>query len=388
MTPDERELRRALEARSGVASPEFRARVRSTLNQERPTTSALSFIALVAAAVLTITTVGVLLLVRLPAPGHGGPVIATPPKSPSSSPKGGGVIYLPTDVQLSAPSGDVVWAFVAESVLFRSTDRGSNWEQRSPPPHHGGGTPEISFVDAQNGWLSIGGVPETQCNGAGEELWRTSDGAATWQQVALVEWTQPARTDTSGISYAQCKEGLSFIDPTHGFLAAWDDNHRPTIYRTSDGGRTWIPSTLPDPPGFITQAGGFVLRAGLVKSFGGTLLVAASGQQGEYVFRSTDGGASWNYVARSSFGANNLTLVTASRWLYIGNDQTGLETTDAGRTWHSYPTDYANAAGVVTVFVFGTDLVGYGTVRGGMNRTLDGGRHWVIIETPGVFWPG
>jgi photosystem II stability/assembly factor-like uncharacterized protein len=193
---------------------------------------------------------------------------------------------------------------------------------------------------------------------------------------------------TGAIAFAQCKQGLSFIDPTHGFLGAWGNLARPTIYRTSDGGRSWAGATLPDPPGFVTQ-GGPGLRAGLVNGFGSNLLVLAMSEQGDgYVFRSTDGGTSWAYVARAGGYAYSFTFVAASRWLVIGNDSSAVETTDAGKTWHPYTTDYSNAAGVGTVFVFGDAQVGYGTVRGGIERTVDGGAHWSIIQTPGVLSPG
>jgi len=37
--------------------------------------------------------------------------------------------------------------------------------------------------------------------------------------------------------------------------------------------------------------------------------------------------------------------------------------------------------------VFADASVGFGTVRGPLYRTRDGGAHWTKIETPGVFWP-
>ncbi len=352
-------------------------------------------VALVAAASLTLATIGVLLVATHlgPAVRHGPPLPATGLVSPTPSPTGKGeqVIYLPTDVQLSAPSGEVVWALVADSLLFRSSDGGNNFEQRNMPPQQVLPKPEISFVDALNGWLATGGSPETQCNGAGDAIWRTTDGGATWQKIASVDYPQ---TSGSGIALSQCKQGLSFVDATHGFLAAWDPDHRPTIYRTSDAGLTWARSTLPDPPGFVTQPGGFSLRAGLVRRFGDVLLLPASGmqdgasQESEYVFRSTDGGARWTFLATTGNAIGNLVFVSATRWLKIDNDSSGQETTDAGRTWHSFVTDYSNAAGVATTFVFADGNVGYGSVRGGIQRTIDGGAHWAIIETPGVFWPG
>ena len=175
----------------------------------------------------------------------------------------------------------------------------------------------------------------------------------------------------------------------HGFLGASDPNSRPTIYRTADGGHTWAPSRLPDPPGFVTLGAGDSLTTGLVKGFGKTLLIPAWGMQpgaqveGEYIFRSVDGGAIWTYLAGGQ-GINTVTFVTESRWLQIFNSGPALETTDAGKTWHSYASDYQSAAGVPSLFAFGDALVGYGTVRGGIGRTLDGGRHWTWIKTPGT----
>jgi photosystem II stability/assembly factor-like uncharacterized protein len=297
---------------------------------------------------------------------------------------------MPTTAQLSAPSSDVVWAFVADGVLFRSTDRGDTWEQRPLPPYHGGGgPPEVSFADAQDGWYTTGGVPETECNGAGEQVWRTTDGGATWQVVAAV--SGPA--GGSGIAYAQCKQGLSFIDSTHGFLDSWDDSHQPTIYRTSDGGRTWTGASLADPPGYITEGAGTALRAGLVRAFGSTLVVPAWGLQpgvqqagllNEYVYRSLDGGTTWHYLAKAPNAADSVTFITASRWLQLIEPDQSMETTDSGRSWHSFPTDYSQAAPIAPEVSFGDPLVGYATVRGTILRTTDGGAHWVMINTPGT----
>jgi photosystem II stability/assembly factor-like uncharacterized protein len=391
VTPDERELRRALDARSGEVSPEFRSRLAGALQQGRPSASALPAIALFTVIVFSLTSVGILLTARnLGQVSHGGPASGSRLASPTET-----QIYMPQTAHLSAPSGDVLWVFFGQGFLFRSTDRGSTWEQRPLPAARGRGYPhpEVSFVDAQQGWFSTGGVPETQCNGAGEEIWRTADGGATWQQVVIVAWTPPKQTD-SGIGYAQCKEGLSFVDGTHGFLAAGDENHQPTIYQTSDGGRTWKGSSLPDPPGFVTRAGGFALRAGLVHESGSSLLVPAWGmnaatQQLEgYVFRSVDAGATWNFAAKIPSPTSSIAIVTASRWLQLIEPDQSSETMDSGKNWHAYPTDYAQAAPVAPDVLFANPIVGYATVRGSIQRTVDGGAHWVMIKTPGVYQPG
>ena len=373
MTPDERDLRRALESRSGDVSPEFRGRLSGALQAGRPAASALPAIAIAVVIILSVASVGILLMSRgagrAPLSGEASPARLA---SPSPTP---GQLAMPQPAELSVPSSEVLWVYFAQGFLFRSTDRGHTWEQRSLPVSQPGVWPEISFVDAQNGWYSTSGSPETQCNGQDTAIWHTSDGGTTWQMLKTI-----------GIGHAQCKEGLSFVDSTHGFLAAWDDNHQPTIYRTADGGTTWTGATMPDPQGFVTQGAGVVLRAGLVREFGSTLLVSALANQGApYVFRSTDGGATWISFARGNLSPpNDIAYVTASRWLQlIGIDQS-VETTDSGRTWHSYSSDYSQAAPIAPVIIFGDSLVGYATVRGSIQRTVDGGLHWVMIKTPGT----
>ena len=374
MTPDERELRRTLDARSGDVSPEFRRRLSGALQGGRPTTNAMPAIALVAVTVLTVVSIGILLMSR-----HTPPVKQANPPGPASSARLGSPwpnhLVLPQMAQISAPSGNVVWVYFGQGFLFRSTDRGDTWEERPLPPVQPGISPEVSFVDAQNGWYTTSAEPETQCTAQHTTIWHTADGGTTWQSLGTV-----------GSNDFQCKQGLSFIDTSHGFVSAYDDNHQPTIYRTSDGGRSWQASTLvtiAPPMGWV--GGVVVLRAGLVKAFGAALLVAANdGRGGEYVFRSLDGGATWSYLAAVSSGPGNVVFVTASRWLQMQGSSGGSETTDAGKTWHPFPNDYTDAAGVASFFYFGDDHVGYGTVRGAIHRTVDGGTRWTDIKTPGT----
>ena len=300
---------------------------------------------------------------------------STPSPTPSQIP-------MPTDAQLSAPSTNVVWALVASSRLFRSTDQGATWQERKWVPYQGGGgAPVISFVDDRNGWALFPGVPATQCLQSGAQLWRTSDGAATWRVVATVtDKTQ----EPKGLPFAQCKEYMAFADSLNGFVAGHDTTFHPIISRTNDGGLTWARSTLPDPPGFVS-AGGNALRVVTMRSFGDIVLaVAFSGAGPAYAFRSTDAGAHWSYLDAVPQGSLNVALVTETRWLLIGNDGSGQETTDGGKSWHPWTSGYQDAAGVASTFVFADANIGYGTVRGGIQRTNDGGRRWSMIKTPGT----
>ena len=268
-----------------------------------------------------------------------------------------------------------MWALVAGTRLFRSSDRGDTWVERTMPPAPGGNV-EVSFADDTNGFVLIPGSAATQCQVQTVSLWKTANGAASWQQITA-----------TGIADGMCKSGLASADATHAIFTAWSPNAAPLIYRTADGGQTWKASTpLPDPPGFTTQGAGATLRPGRPRAFGPTVLVDAvgGGQGTRYVFGSTDDGATFTYASTGPIADAPVAFVTAARWLQIGPPGSSRETTDLGATWHAYTTDYSQAAPVAPEIVFGNSTVGYATVRGGIQRTTDGGAHWTAIKTPGT----
>jgi photosystem II stability/assembly factor-like uncharacterized protein len=297
-------------------------------------------------------------------------------------------ISLPNTVLIDAPSGTVVWVLVGDqaqgSRIFRSSDRGDSWEERSVPPI---GPVELSFIDDREGWAMVptGGccVPPpagAQC-GSPVALSHTADGAATWQAIV------PTGMDPPG----PCKSTVRFVDAQRGFIAAFDPNGSPLVYRTANGGRAWTASQrFPDPPGFTTRPGGPTLGVGKVGVFGSTVLVVAfvrdspvTGQS--YIYRSADSGSTWTYASAAPNAFQDIAFVTATRWLQLSAPGDSKETTDGGATWHAYATEYRQAAPVGPTVVFGDAQVGYATTRGSIQRTSDGGVRWTGIRTPGTF---
>ena len=195
----------------------------------------------------------------------------TAPPSPSVSAT---PITLPSFAQLSAPSGTVLWALVAGTRLFRSSDRGDTWMGRTIPP--GLTNVEVSFADDTNGLLLSPGP--TGCETQTASIWKTVDGAASWQLVTA-----------TGIADAMCKRGLAVSDAAHAFLTAYGPNSGPVTYRSANGGSTWTGSKpLPDPPGFtFTKPGGVVILPGRPRVFGSVVLIDARpyDEQTRYVFR-------------------------------------------------------------------------------------------------------
>jgi photosystem II stability/assembly factor-like uncharacterized protein len=286
----------------------------------------------------------------------------------------------PSFAQLSAPSGSVVWVLVGGARLFRSADRGDTWVERSLPTSLA--NVEVAFADdnlrvdllREDGLLLSPGSSATQCRTDTITIWRTTDGAGSWQQLA-----------PTGIADALCKRGLASAEAPNAFFTAYGPNSGPVIYRTTDGGRTWTASRpLPDPPGRTDVT--VVFLPGRPRAFGSVVLVEARGygQQQRYVFRSTDGGASWAYTSPVPGSDTPTAFVTASRWIQLNPPGQSRETTDGGTNWHAYATDYSQAAPIAPDIVFGDAMVGYATVRGSIQRTTDGGAHWTTIKTPGT----
>jgi photosystem II stability/assembly factor-like uncharacterized protein len=309
--------------------------------------------------------------------GRPGATSPTPNTSASPMPR----YFVPTPVQLDAPTHDVVWAYIPlDKALFVSTDRGDHWETRNLPPEPSNSFPNITFVDAEEGWYlgaGSGNGGAGACATERVQIWHTVDGAQTWQSFV-----------STGISDAQCKSNLVFADRTHAFMTSQEEDLMPRVYRSTDGGHNWSWTALSDPADFESEADGFILSASFVRTLGTTLLVEASGnaalspKAGSWAYRSDDGGGHWVLATTLPAIPVRVVFLSATRWLMFQGPSGALETTNAGKTWHEVATDYSDAAGVAPDFVFADSQVGYATVRGDFHRTLDGGAHWTMPPTP------
>src|SRR5690348_6058442 len=331
----------------------------------------LAGVAVVVVTILTATSVGALVAYRHASRGG----VASAPRLESPSPVATPVTA-GAHVYLSVPSANVIWALVDYDHLYVSNDQGDHWQPRSVPDGFGV-RPTMSFVDDHEGWLLAPGSPATQCEEASSALWHTTDGGKVWKKL-------PA----AGIRPVQCKELVYFADARHGFIAAWDDNHSPTVYASADGGLSWRASALPDNPIFVTKPGGFALRVDWIKSFGGVTYLMASGNQQDptwprnFVYVSTDGGATWTW--KQKVPTAELVLVTELRWLEIGPPGQLDESTNGGQATGPYENDLrldrSDAPGQI---LFGDASVGYGWRGGTLQRTRNGGAHWMAVGAPG-----
>jgi len=282
----------------------------------------------------------------------------------------------PSFVMLSAPSANVVWALADGPRLFRSTDSGSTWEQRTVPG--GAALGEVSFIDEREGWLFVPASATADCATQQYAIFHTADRAASWQPVLRSAASDPL-----------CKSGVAFTDPQRGWIALTAPNGAPQVARSADGGASWLRSfDLPAPPGH--RFGAESSSAGRVSVFGGVLLMSAfvtsirDGGVYAAAYRSGSNGLLWAFVATAPEQATPITFVSLTRWLALGPSATWRETTDGGATWHDFASDYRQAAPAAPELVFADASVGYAIFRGLIQRTVDGGAHWSPIKTPGT----
>mgnify|MGYP003933350545 CR=1 FL=1 len=100
-------------------------------------------------------------------------------------------------------------------ALYRSFDGAQTWQAMAVPEDDGWRI-QIHFLDDENGWI------------AGSGIYRTRDGGQTWQTVKNVGW-----------DYIPT---FQFVDQQHGWatvLRYVDKVEHWAFVRTEDGGRTW-----------------------------------------------------------------------------------------------------------------------------------------------------
>jgi hypothetical protein len=334
----------------------------------------------------------------------------------------------------SAISGDValVGAYKAEvgsnsdqgaAYIFRSSDGGATWpssETQKLTASDGASNDYFGHSSAISGDVALVGANKADNQGAAY-IFRSSDGGATWPSNYTQKLTASdgASDDFFGISSAISGDvalvGANQADPNGN-----KNQGAAYIFRSSDGGATWpsnytqkLTASDGDPYdnfGHSSAISGDVALVGAYKAEVGS----NSAQGAAYIFRSSDGGATWpsnetqkltasdgasnDYFGHSSAISGDVALVGAIYAKVGSNTYQGaayiFRSSDGGATWPSSETQKLTASdgasndyfGISTTISGGVALVGaYG---GNSNkgaayifRSSDGGATWPSSET-------
>jgi photosystem II stability/assembly factor-like uncharacterized protein len=205
------------------------------------------------------------------------------------------------------PVGErVVWATADGAcetcpTLYRSTDDGRTWTGLDGPWWY---ISTLQPADATRAWVV-----------ADNGLWRSDDAGATWRLL---------QDGNSAGNYA-------FVGRDFGYSRTCGIYQCTETFRVSyDGGVTWETRPLPTSDGltFVTPDVGFAMRFEGIQDCPCTFPLTTT----------TDGGRTWNDVARLPFHLGNFTFTDARNgWAlggYEGTDRSAVHrTTDGGRTW-------------------------------------------------------
>jgi photosystem II stability/assembly factor-like uncharacterized protein len=282
-----------------------------------------------------------------------------------------------------ATDGPTLAAF--DTALNISRDGGKTWRRSRPPTSFG-----ISRILAADScvYVSDGNDPiQVSCDGGAS--WAASGGAiatrgaagmARYQNsvIAIAEGSL-IRTLNRGKTWSAWTGGLATggevyrLAEANGLLYAWKYSSAPTdvkIYRSPDGGQSWIPLTPP------SAASGSSPSLDQITNLGATLIGANSGG----VAASTDTGRTWKHIPMGTIaGKINSLAVWKNR--YLAHTDRGLfASSDTGITWRSALED--DSAATWDVFGGTAPLLAVANRKGQIRVTQDAGGTWSASETP------
>ena len=267
----------------------------------------------------------------------------------------------------------------ASVSIWRTSDGGRSWVSSPLPdianliasysPYH------LFFLDADHGWFMA--ALESGMQRVYSAVYTTSDGGASWTRIL----------DPSSDTNVQLfdKTGMVFADASHGWITYDGRGVEPGLHIliTGDGGVSWSPSSLPEPSG---EAGLFgssrcgtyspVMNSGTTGSVIGRCSNYAGDAETvvEYLYTTSDGGATWQYApypGGSFIQVNPMVLYALSEDMYRSDD--------GGLSWN-----LIKMVSWTGQFSFVDEDLGWAVATAeediALVRTEDGGLNWQLIE--------
>ncbi len=237
---------------------------------------------------------------------------------------------------------------------------------------------ELDFVDSKNGWL----VASAPLGGQSSDafLYRTRDGGRTWipLSIPIVGWH------------------IAFLDSlngwTNGGKTRWISDQ---LLRTRDGGDSWKPVNLVLPEEYAMLDGYEYQEPVFLSDKVGVLPVRfyklGVGDTALGFYTTWDGGGTWSLSATiedPNMPGVGIPIpwfaIDKSTWYVYINNAIQYLTHDRGQTWETFPASGLSDYGV-NVVQFVSELEGWGIAQKGTGccwslfATHDGGRTWTMI---------
>lgn len=224
--------------------------------------------------------------------------------------------------------------------VWRTTDGGSNWQNISDG-YFGGSIGSVAVSKWDPNVLYVGGGEKTVRGNmsSGSGMWKSTDAGKTWQHMGLKESRHISRI------------AIHPKNPDLVYAAVMGDVYKPTqqrgVYRSKDGGRSWeqvlFVNTEAGAVDLIMDPNNSRNLYATTWNIQRTPYSLISGGEGSALWKSTDGGDSWQNISSNkglpggTWGISGITVSPAnSNRLYaiIENEKGGVfRSDDAGDTW-------------------------------------------------------
>ncbi len=278
---------------------------------------------------------------------------------------------------VSAVSAKVAWVGGSKGMLLRTTDGGRIWEIRRIS---GAETLDFRDLHAFNSNAAVAMSAGLAEKGQAR-IYRTPDGGLTW--VLAYQSTR------KGVFL----DGLDFFDDLHGLCFGDPVDGKFFVLTTDDGGQTWqevpreaFPPVQPGEAAFAASGTSLVALRGTR-----TAWIATGGATQARVFVTHNGGQTWQVAetpmpGNTSSGLFGLRFWSATAGVAVGGDYKTigdssanvLLTNDGGRTWQS--AGPMRPGGLKeAVALSGKTLVAVGPSGTGLSR--DFGKTWQRLDT-------
>lgn len=220
---------------------------------------------------------------------------------------------------IGAASADIAVVGFENGTAFRTTNGGTTWSAVTWPPPVNTFMNRILFVSPTVGYAQGDHAPAPNLQWP---VYKTTDAGATWTLTNTPNVVQQG----ADIEFGQ-NSGMFFLNENVGWFTGVIGTNAQTpsrVYRTTDGGASWNVTTIP-------QATGFNIN---LAAFNPNDVFVMMQQVAPTVRRSTDGGATFE---NPTPGLSTVPTALAARpntnELYVTTSNSILKSTDRGNTW-------------------------------------------------------
>ena len=253
---------------------------------------------------------------------------------------------------LSASTGFVEQA---DGTIFLTADGGQTLEAKTPVPLNGATPAQLQFISPTTGFAVTSGP-------GGGRIFRTTDGANSWTQVAAT---------------AASLSDIDFVTSTTAYAVGANS----TLLHSTDGGNNWTALPLALPAG----TGGLALTQISCSDETHCLIATApaTGGNTNLLVRTSDGGMTGTLVSASKQNLLSVAFSTATNAVGVGEGGATVLSSDGGAT---FPTPISHNLGselLGLVRIGQSPLDAYAPWSAGqILATTDGGNSWSLLRVP------